>query len=353
MSVIYWVSIWLRRLVVGLVLVAIALAAPVLYTEYRCTGTPIGAAEAALLPEGQRRDESRTFTTYPEWHIVHAYDDYARVIATDDPHGFGYFAAIRGFWSSLCPLAAKAAAHGGFTTESKQTIYTIGASFTLEMALKGLYEETAGRLATLVRGQQRAPLDDLSARQAADYAAFLTQTPWYMWDFGADADALWAARTDAPRDWERAVALTIEYRGKALYAGLIRRAVAAVGEDALTLRSVVSGLDADALAGIEGVTVVGPRGEGLEIETPRYRAFTLILKEIAARGGRMTEIAGNDDILLTAISPEPTTGGALYSFPRQGHGDWRHLIETRVPDLTERIRAIEAAGARVEHVHDY
>ena len=33
-----------------------------------------------IVPEADRRPESRTLLTYPEWHIVHAYDDYAAVI---------------------------------------------------------------------------------------------------------------------------------------------------------------------------------------------------------------------------------------------------------------------------------
>ena len=42
-----------------------------------------------LLDAEWQRAESRTLTTYPEWHIVHAYDDYARVITDGDPHEFG------------------------------------------------------------------------------------------------------------------------------------------------------------------------------------------------------------------------------------------------------------------------
>ncbi len=353
MRVLLWVSVWLRRLVVAVLLLALVVAAPILWVETACRGAARAPDYAAVLPEEHRRDESRTYTTYPEWHIVHAYDDYARIVAAGDPHEFGYLRAIAGFWTSLCPLAERAAAHGGFTAESKQTIYTIGASFTAEMLLKAAYEETIGRLATLVRGDVRAPLDEVSAAQAAGYAAFLQQTPWYRWDFAGDAAALAAANSGTPRDRERAVALNIEYRAKALYAGVIARAVAAVGEDEPTIRSVVSGLAPDALAAIPGVEVIGPLGEGIEIETPRYRAFTVILQAIAAAGGDFVEIAGNDDILFTAIGPEAPPPGAVASFRRQGAGDWRHLIDAKVWGLASRLRGLEAGGLTLEHVHDY
>ena len=40
----------------------------------------------------------------------------------------------------------------------------------MRMALKAAYEETFGRIATWVRGSDRALLDDISARQAASQA---------------------------------------------------------------------------------------------------------------------------------------------------------------------------------------
>ena len=67
---------------------------------------------------------------------------------------------------------------GEITTDTKLTIYTIGVSFTAELLAKAAYEETLGRIATLIRGAARAPLDDVSAGQARDYAAVRQQVPW-------------------------------------------------------------------------------------------------------------------------------------------------------------------------------
>jgi hypothetical protein len=344
---------WLIRLGLALVAPILLLLSPAAWVELACRGNPVAQAHVPVLPEAARRAEERTYTTYPEWHIVHAYDDYAQVIATGDPHDFGYLRAIAGFWSSLCPLVEKADEHGGFTTESKQTIYTIGVSFTAELLAKAAYEETLGRIATWIRGAKRAPLDDLSARQAADYALFLRQTPWYRWNFSADAAALDAAATGSFRDRERNVALGLEFGAKSAYAGLIARAVAATGFDELTLRSIVSGLDAAELGAVDGITVIAERPEGIEIVTPRYRAFTRIALAIAAAGGDFVEIAGNDDILVTAVTAGQDDLGALFRFPRQGYGDYRHLMDVKVPDLARQLRALPQAGVRVEHIHDY
>ena len=342
---------WLKRGLLTVLVVLVLLALPVIRNEAMCRGTPVPQDHTPIVSE--TRDESRTFTTYPEWHIVHAYADYAHVITQGDPHDFGYLRAISGFWSSLCPLTERADQHGGFTTESKMTIYTIGVSFTAELAMKAMYEETLGRIATWIRGPDHSPLDQLSARQAADYASFLQQTPWYQWDFTADAQALDDAATDAFRDRERRFALGLEYRTKAAYARAIAQAVVATGQDELALRAIVTGLTADQLATILGVTVIQQRPEGIEIEAPRYRELTLILQRIADEGGQLVEIAGNDDILLTAITDGPADLGAVFTFPLQGSTAIRHLIVVKVPELAARLRDLAASGARLEHIHDY
>jgi hypothetical protein len=343
---------WFWRLVLLVLLLVVLLLAPVGYTEFACRGQPSPQDHAPLVAPEWQRGESRTYTTYPEWHIVYAYEDYAETLRTGDPHDFRYARAIAGFWASLCPLVRVADGHGGFDTASKQTIYTIGVSFSLELALKAAYEETLGRVATWLRGRDRAPLDELSARQAADYAAFLHQVPWYRWDFRRDAAALDAAASDALRDRERRLALGIEYRTKAAYAEVIARAVEGVGHDVLRMRSVVTGIPEATLAALPSVTVVATRPEGIEIETDRYAAFTDLAVQIAAQGGDFVEIAGNDDILLTVLVDAPD-GTALYAARRQGFDDWRELREVKVADLAETLRSLASGPARLEHIHDY
>ena len=340
---------WIKRVVLLLLIVVLGLLSPVAYVETMCRSPVLANDYASILPPADRRPEARTLLTYPEWHIVHAYADFAEVIRTGDPDDFGYLRSVGGFWSSLCSLSQAAGAHGGVDWPTKQMVYTIGVSFTAELLLKAAYEETLGRLATLIRGPVRSPLDDLSATQAADYATFLQQVPWYRWDFRRDADALQAARTDAFRDRERAIALGLEDRAKAAYAGVIGAAVAGMAPDALTMRSVVTGRTPEALAGIKGVTVTGQRPEGIEIETPRYRAFTDLAKVMAAQGVTFVEIAGNDDILLTVISDTAFLQGALHSFARQGNPGYRHLVLIKVSKLVQTLNS----GAEIEHIHDY
>ena len=344
---------WILRLIALGVIACLVLVAPVVWVEFACRGSGVVRPYDPILPPADHRSEARTLLTYPEWHIVHAYDDYAEVIETGDPHDFGYITAVRTYWSSLCALKKEAAAHGGVDRATKELVYVIGVSFSAEMVLKALYEETLGRAATWVRGENRSPLDQLSAEQAETYAGFLQQVPWYKYDFAADAAALRAAQSDNPRDLERRFALGVEYAGKAAYAEVIAAAVDTVGADELTLRMVVKGPDAAVLEGIDGLSVVEHRGDRIIVEAPRYRALTQMLMTLAARGVDLEEIAGNDEIMFTALSEQATQPGALFSFDRQGYGDTRHLFKVPVADLMQTLRQMSDGPVSVEHIHDY
>ena len=343
---------WLLRGLLVLVLLVLILLAPVGYNELACRPQGTTQPYAALLPKADHRPESRTLMTYPEWHIVHAYADYAQVIRDGDPHDYGFLQGIGGFWSSLCALSTTSGQMGGFDGGTKQMVYVIGTSFTAELALKAAYEESFGRVATWIRGADHAAADDISARQAADYATFLRQTPWYRWDFARDAAELQGAGTSF-RDRERALALGLEFGAKARYAKVIEAAVANVGADALRLRMVVRDLAPDFLTAHPDITLIETLPEGMVIETPRYAALTALLVQMADAGADFVEIAGNDDLMFTAISDQPQVAGALADMPRQGFGDYRHLLRVKVADLAQRLRDLPAEGLRLEHIHDY
>ncbi len=344
---------WAKRIIALVLVLILGLLAPVIYVEIACRGDVLTSDYTPVLPDEDHRLESRTLLTYPEWHIVHAYDDYAEVIATGDPHEFGFLRAITSYWTSLCAFSEMAGQHGGADFETRQMVYVIGVSFTAELLMKAAYEETIGRAFTWLRGGERDPLDDLSAGQARGYAAFLQQVPWYNWDFESDAAALELAATPSLRSRERAFALGVENRVKAAYASVIANAVAGVGFDELRLRMIVTGLTEQELTDLAGIEVVGTQAGGIVIETPRYRELTGMMADLAAQGVEFVEIAGNDDIMFTAISPNLVAQDAFLSFPRQGYDDYRHLIMVPVQSLAERLRGLDAVGLRLEHIHDY
>ncbi len=356
---------WLWRLLkwsfAALALMLAALLAPVAWLAASCNGEAQQDTYKPIITEAEfQRQEANSFLTYPEWHIVYAYEGLARTLETSDEHAFGYISSIEGFWTSACALKKVAGAHGGADAATVRTIYVIGASFTLEMGMKALYEETLGRLCAWLRGPVKSPQDVIAAEMAGDYAAFLQQTPWYKYPFGQEVENLWNAPLTMPlRGWERRLALGGEWKAKAAYAKAIANAVAATGVANLEINSVVSGMSEAQLRAIKDVEVVKPVPQGFVISTPRYRAFTSILQQIAAQGGIVAEIAGNDDVLVTVTMAEgqalPALPGAelLTMVSRNGFGGQRALLSVRVAALNKLLASLTAGPVRLEHVYDY
>jgi len=346
---------------VALIPLAALLTAPIAYVELLCTGTsPAAGYQPIITDPAYQRAEANSFLTYPEWHIVYAYEGLAEVLRTGDEHAFDYASAVAGFWNAYCPLNEAAQNHGGADAATRQTIYVIGVSFTIEMALKAAYEETAGRFFAWLRGPEKTPQDQVIEAQAAEYAAFLHQTPWYKYPFGAARAKLWAATlTPGARGWERRLGVGAEWWTKSAYAAVIDNAVAATGVAQLDIRSVIGGLSAPAARAIRDLKVVGTSGNRLIVETPRYARFTEILGEVSAKGGTVLEIAGNDDILISAVNtapslPELPDGASLLaSIARDGFGDRRVLLSVKVPALARVIASMRHGPLRLEHVYDY
>jgi hypothetical protein len=345
---------------ISVLLLLLKVFGPIVWIETSCSADPVDQNYKSLITKSQQqRDEARSYLTYPEWHIVYAYQEMGQLLETSDEHAFNYWESIKGFWTSLCDLNQESDRHGG-SPGMKSTVYTIGASFTLEMAVKALVEETIGRATAVWRGDHKTPQDDVSAEMMKDYALFLHQVPWYQYDFAVWIDKLWAAPvTDFVRSWERRLTLGTEWMAKIGYASLIGQAVESVGHDELTMHSIVAGLSAEQLSKFDGVKVIGAMGESVHVETPRYQAFTDLVPQMLQAGGAFVEIAGNDDMLVTATGPVGATLAAndawrvITKVGRQGFGNQRLLVDVKVTALVELFAQLKAAGFAVEHLHDY
>ncbi|ONF47817.1 hypothetical protein [Methylobacterium radiotolerans] len=357
----------------GLALLALASALPVAAIEGGCAAAPDPALQGragsgsrfGIAPDGYKRAAGDSYLTFPEWAIVHAYADLAGVTRSASESAFDYGAATAGFWTSLCGATRAAGRTGDVTAGQKVTNYVIGLSFTAEMLIQGAYERTVGALTARWRGPEPTDEDRFNARLLADYAAFLRQTPWYRYPFDAELARLWheVPFTPSLRAVERRGALTLQYGVKWAYARGIAW-LAGMDPAGLTIRSVVAGLDAaDATAdpriAFLGPVPAGDGGPAALMETPRYRAFTEIVRGLGARGRTVLEIAGNRRILTTVLLPPGravTLAGAepLFAMPIQSEPGWQRVgYDTAVEQLVAQIRAVEAAGGRFEHAYDY
>lgn len=350
-------------LAVGVVLIAAAL--PIVYVETQCfDSSPREVSRyQPILPPEERRALADTFLTYPEWSIVHAYEDLAAVSRKSGEGAFDYIGPVRRYWSSLCSLAGRASAKGPVAADVKAMLYIIGVSFSAELAVKGLYETTIGRLAQASAGDTITAEDRFARDLADDYAAFLRQTPWYEYPFGAKLGAFWRTvpfeTAAVTRSIERRIALNLEWGAKSLYARLMALAADAAPAK-LTLRSVISTLEDSEASPAGPIRLIERRADGSAIiETPRYRAFTTVVLEQLGKGRQFVEIAGQDHIFVTLIVPIGWKGPAagaetVLAVPIQARGGYeRRGVYLPLSMLGALLRDVRAAGGDVEHAYDY
>lgn len=346
-----------------LLLLTVALQ-PILHNEWQCMPTPPPARTppASLVEPQHRRDEVNSYLTYPEWSIVHAYEDLAAVTRASREADYDAFGAISRYWSSLCSISQLASRRGPIGADYKVMLYTIGLSFSLEMGIKGLYEKTMGRLTSVIAGGRRTPEDAFALAVAEDYARFLRQTPWYEYPFGATLARFWRETPivggNALRKIERRIALSLEWGAKAVYAQAIALGAAA-SPAPLRIRSVVVGLTDGDLAADPGLALIRREGDRAVIETDRYATFTDILTRLAARGRDIADIAGNRHIMVTVLSPDPRLPAQpdakiLLTVPVAARPGWHRIaVDVKVPQLAAFLRSLAPAGLVLDHVYDY
>jgi hypothetical protein len=356
---------WLRTTLIVVAAITVLAALPIIGNEMFCYSPRAADAtgfRSALEPQ-YRREEINSYLTYPEWSIVHAYEDFAGVTRQGSESDFAYFSSVRRYWSSLCGITRMASSRGPVALDYKVMLYTIGLSFAAEMGTKGAYERSIGRITAWLRGPKRTAEDEFALTMADDYATFLRQTPWFEYPFASKLAQFW---TQTPvslrnpiRSLERRLSLTGEMAVKAVYAKLIGFGAGATPVP-LTNRSVIKGLDPADIKAVEGIKLIGTREDGASvIETPRYRVFTGILQKLALRGRDAVEIAGNDDILVTLLAPEAASaqaigGKELFSVPIQSKPGWRRFgLDVRIPELLGMIRRMRGSNIELEHVYDY
>ena len=251
---------FLRRiLVTAVVLLALAVLVPMAYIEGSCQPAKTVAAVSgpptplpAIDEQGYRRKQANTFFTFPEWYIVYSFEDFGRFLDSSSESQFGYLSHILGFWQSFCTINRAVPEGRESRADVKTMIYVIGVSYSVEYAIKGLYENTIGRITEWIRGSVRTPQDDFGRKVVQDYAAFLYTIPWYKFPFREKLDGLMAISAPTPsslRSWERDFALGAEYFVKLGYAALIQKALdASSDEEPRDIMFVVATLPPDVLA---------------------------------------------------------------------------------------------------------
>jgi hypothetical protein len=362
----------LRRILATIaILIALSVLVPLAYIEGACRPASSAATTsgpAVTLPaideQGYRRKENNTFFTFPEWYIVYSFEDFGRFLDRSSESHFNYFGHILGFWRSFCTINRAVPATGESLADVKTMIYVIGVSYSTEYAIKGLYENTIGRVFEWIRGETRTPQDQYARAVLQDYAAFLYTVPWYKYPFREKLDGLMAISAPTPsplRTWERDFALGTEYFLKVGYASLIQKALDASNDDEpRDIMFVVATLPPELLAKeprIKPIRTLTPQWQ--LVQAPRYKALSEILQSLLDQGFGLAEIAGNHDILITVIAPDAAKlsikdTAELFSLELDARPGFRRAgLKARIDRLVDISRDLKSKGAVIEHFYDY
>ncbi|EQA51997.1 FAD-binding oxidoreductase [Leptospira kmetyi] len=296
------------------------------------------------------RNEDQTFLTLPEWYIVFSSDEYANFLMHSRPSAFPYFGSIAQFWKMYGRVIVKTWNDYEFNWGYHLMINVIGVSYSAELMLKSLYENTFGRFTEWIAGTtgltEETKVETYMQKVARDYTDFVRLRPWYEFPFYSKFKEFWTIRdgenTSLIRRWERRIFFSTELLVKAAYGKLI-----ALGTESVYAPET-----------FEIKAWVVENGNGKIRSIPRYEAFTKAVPELVKKNVSFIEIAGNRKILMTLIVPSDVNlrdrEEILY--------EWEILTEPNrkrvalvapVSKLHEILINSEKSGFKVDHIFDY
>lgn len=307
------------------------------------------------------RPEDQTFLTLPEWYIVYSADELGAHLADQPPSTFPFFASIAQFWELYGHVRGTTAGRYPTNTGYHAMIWVIGASYTAEYVVKGLWEGSVGRLTEWWSGDawRTTPADRHYAEVARDYGAFLHHTPWFAFPFSEQRAAM-PPGDGSLRSRERTASVWVELMAKGIWGSILGGASAsAYGTEAETVLAWVKPHGVDP-ASIDGVQVVEPLGrDHLLISVPRYEPFSSAVPALADAGVEIVQIAGGKTLLVQVSAPADWDravlwGDVLVSWPILTEpGKQRVALEVAVGRLHEVLPALRREGVQLEHLYDY
>lgn len=245
-----------------------------------------------------------TYLTYPEWYIVYSSEEYASTLLSQKPSKFRYLGAINQFWFSYCEIKKSTYTNLNPNPDYDVMLWVIGFSYSLENIVKGIYENTIGRI-TETLATKATPEDLYIAESNIRYVEHIYQVPFYEFNYFTELKNLW---TQVPlignntiRKLERRVFFHNELLFKGIYAGIIKFQIyASDNKDETQIQAIIRNYNGD--LNIEAITHVQQINEELDlIYLPRYQDLTNVITDIVNYGIIFEEISGNQSIFLTLI----------------------------------------------------
>lgn len=308
------------------------------------------------------RPYDNAYLSLPEWYIVYSADEYARVLRDATPSKFSYFRAIGDYWkqygTSTTLVETSEHNNSGYMT----VLRVIGVSFSVENVIKGIYENTIGRLTEWIAGGRQTAEDIYAAKVAQDYATFIYDYPWYDFAYLGVLKGVWTLQNEVDytlfediRRLERKIILSLEFAIKTVYAKVIEIAT-----------QTKFGKQNDIVYAV--VTRDGGKTHEL-VSAGHYQPFTRLLnkelsREIKNEKFYIVDISGNKKITFTYMDKEgeATPVGVKLILRDQeivsyhdGQPEYkdRITVEASVVEIVSVYRVLQKRGIEIDHFYDF
>jgi FAD/FMN-containing dehydrogenase len=317
--------------------------------------------------KGYKRGEEQSFLGLPEWYIVFNGDEYASFLKSSQPSKFPYLASFKEFWDLKSTVKKitkdKYPSNFGYNV----MLWVIGTSYTTELVIKGIYENTIGRFTEFLSSSVGTSEDRMIQRFHQEYADFVHIYPWYEFQFFTRLKEFWKDNslwdTNLIRKWERKAFFTTEYLVKSIYGWVIKVGTQMSYEpEATEIFAVISDLHdsfKNVAAAHPEINIIKSSGTVHLASFPRYDKFRDLLMSVSNSEFKFIEIAGNRKIFLTVIADKGTeklfVNGevvGISDIPTSKTKD-RLLISTSVSSLMDFLNTVKKANLEVEHIFDY
>jgi FAD/FMN-containing dehydrogenase len=344
---------------------------PAMTAQHLAANLPAEVRIALDSVKGYPRREASEYLTHPEWDLVYGSEAYARWLErAKRPSGFPYVGSVGTFWRSYAGAYDAAKDRYGVDMGTHVMLNVIGVSTAIEYGLKGLYENTVGRLTEWNMPDGGTAEDRYAAKVARDYAKLISTKGWYEFGFMEAFKGLWG---DVPltgpgflRKWERRGALSAEYLVKAAYASVIGAGTAAgYAPDELTRHVVAVGWSEPLDASIGGNAHFKrvrdlDRGYSL-LSVGRYDPYRDALLALSDHADcvRIAEINGSEVVTIAGTAPAawrtPARTSVVVAYRQPDDpARTRMLLQVRARDLLDVLQGLRRERAFVvEHIYDY